>query len=125
MTVTESTQDVSSITGFFVRNSVTLRIDNELITYTGVTSQPPFGFTGCQRGAYGTQAAAHAPGAKVYHLKECFGLFVPDPETTMLSDVAASTAEAFNQCGFDMIYFDALDGEDILGGPQWTLALRI
>ncbi len=120
LTVTESTQDVSSITGFFVRNSVTLRIDNELITYTGVTSQPPFGFTGCQRGACGTQAAAHAPGTKVHHLKECFGLFVPDPETTMLSDVAASTAEAFNQCGFDMIYFDALDGEDILGGSQWS-----
>ena len=27
-------QNVSTITGFFVRNSVTLRIDNELITYT-------------------------------------------------------------------------------------------
>ncbi len=119
LTVAESTENVSSITGFFVRNSVTLRIDDELITYTGVTSQPPFGFTGCQRGACGTQAAAHAPGAKVHHLKECFGLFVPDPDTTMLAEVAASTADAFNQCGFDMIYFDALDGEDILGGPQW------
>ncbi|MHB8973415.1 MAG: hypothetical protein ACYC3X_09245 [Pirellulaceae bacterium] len=119
LNVAESTEKVSNITGFFVRNSVTLRIDNELITYSGVQSQAPYGFTGCQRGANGTQAAAHAPGAQVYHLKECFGLFVPDPDTTLLTDVAAATADTFNECGFDMIYFDALDGEDILGGAQW------
>ncbi|MHB0956201.1 MAG: hypothetical protein ACYC0X_07470 [Pirellulaceae bacterium] len=119
LNVTESTEKISTITGFFIRNSVTLRIDNELITYSGVQSQPPYGFTGCQRGAYGTQAAAHAPGTKAYHLKECFGMFVPDPETTLFSEVAAATADTFNECGFDMIYFDALDGEDILGGAEW------
>ncbi len=120
VTVAESTQDVSAITGFFVRNSVTLRIEDELITYTGVRSQPPWGFTGCRRGAHGTQVSSHPAGTKVHHLKECFGLFVPDPETTLLAEVAAKTAEAFNQCGFDMIYFDALDGEDTLGGSQWS-----
>lgn len=118
--VTESTAQVSAITGFFVRNSVTLRIDNELITYTGVRTESPFGFTGCHRGAYGTQAAAHAAGAKVHHLKECFGLFVPDPDTTLLTEIAAATADTFNDCGFDMIYFDALDGEDTLGGVEWS-----
>ncbi len=119
LAVSESTQQVSAITGFFVRNSVTLRIDNELITYTGVRTEPPFGFTGCQRGANGTQAAAHAAGAKVHHLKECFGLFVPDPDTTLFTEIAAATADTFNECDFDMIYFDALDGEDILGGAEW------
>ena len=64
VTVAESTQDVSAITGFFVRNSVTLRIDDELITYTGVRSQPPCGFTGCHRGAYGTQVSAHPAGSE-------------------------------------------------------------
>ena len=116
--VTEATEAMSTITGFFVRNSVTLQIDDELIIYTGIDKQAPYGFTGCQRGAYGTQAAAHLAGAKVHHLKECFGLFVPDPETTLLEEVAARTAEAFNTCGFDMIYLDALDGEDILGGSE-------
>ena len=114
----ETTQNVSAVTGFFVRNSVTLRIEDELITYTGVQSNAPFGFRGCQRGAYGTQASAHEQGAKAYHLKECFGLFVPDPETTLLEEVAARTAETYNACGFDMIYLDALDGEDILGGAE-------
>jgi hypothetical protein len=118
--VTESTAQVSAITGFFVRNSVTLRIDNELITYTGVRTERPFGFTGCHRGAYGTQAVAHAAGAKAHHLKECFGLFVPDPDTTLLTEIAAATADTFNDCGFDMIYFDALDGEDTLGGAEWS-----
>ncbi len=116
--VAESTEKMSAITGFFVRNSVTLRIDNELITYTGASKQSPFGFTGCQRGACGTKVAAHAKGAKVHHLKECFGLFVPDPDSTLFTEVAAKTAETFNACGFDMIYFDALDGEDILGGGE-------
>lgn len=116
--VAESTDKMSTTTGFFVRNSVTLQIDDELITYTGIAKEAPFAFTGCKRGACGTKVAAHAAGAKVAHLKECFGLFVPDPETTLFQEVAAKTAEAFNRCGFDMIYLDALDGEDILGGPE-------
>ena len=120
LAVSESTQNVSAITGFFVRNSVTLRIDNELITYTGVRTEPPFGFTGCQRGAYGTQAAAHAAGAKVHHLKECFGLFVPDPDTTLLTEVAAATADTFNECGFDMIYLDALGRRRHPGRRAWS-----
>ena len=116
--VVEPTTNMSAITGFFVRNSVTLQIDDELITYSGVSHEPPYVFTGCQRGAYGTHAASHAPGAKVHHLKECFGLFAPDADSTLLSEVAAKTAEIFNECGFDMIYLDALDGEDVLGGAD-------
>lgn len=116
--VAESTAGFSAVTGFFVRNSATLQIDDELITYNGVTKEPPFAFTGCQRGVCGTRPSAHAKGAKVHHLKECFGLFVPDPATTLFEQVAARTAETFNACGFDMIYLDALDGEDVLGGRE-------
>ncbi len=116
--VAEPTDAMSTITGFFVRNSVTLRIDDELITYGGVAKEPPFAFTSCKRGAYGTRVAAHAKGAQVHHLKECFGLFVPDPDSTLLAEVAARTAEAFNTCGFDMMYLDALDGSDVLGGRE-------
>jgi hypothetical protein len=124
--IVESTEKISTTTGFYVHNSVTLRIDNELITFGGVNKTAPFGFTTCKRGALGTQAAAHSKNAKVYHLKECFGLFVPDPATTLFEEVAARTAEAFNTCGFDMIYLDALDGEGILGGPEnaWHFGSR-
>ena len=116
--VLEPTTNMSAITGFFVRNSVTLHVDDELITYSGVSKTAPYAFTNCQRGAWGTRVAAHAKGAKVHHLKECFGLFVPDGDTDMLAEVAAATARTFNECGFDMMYLDALDGEDILGGGE-------
>ena len=116
--VVESTAQMSTITGFFVRNSVTLQIDDELITYSGISKEAPFAFTGCSRGACGTKVSAHKAGAKVHHLKECFGLFVPDPHTTLFEEVARATAEAFNRCGFDMMYLDALDGSDILGGGE-------
>jgi len=116
--VRESTEAMSTITGFFVRNSVTLRIGDELITYSGLSKEPPYAFTRCTRGALGTTAAAHAADAKVYHLKECFGLFVPDPDSPLFYKVVQANADFFNACGFDTIYLDALDGEDTLGGRE-------
>ena len=120
VTVEESTADVSTATGFFLRNSVTLQIDDELITFSGVSKEAPFTFTGCTRGSCGTTAAPHEAGAKVHKLKECFGLFAPDADSTLLAEVAANAADTFNECGFDMMYLDALDGEDILGGSEWA-----
>ncbi|MEW6233843.1 MAG: hypothetical protein AB1656_00520 [Candidatus Omnitrophota bacterium] len=118
ISVIESTNNMSTTTGFFVRNSVTLQIDDELITYKAIDKESPYAFKDCQRGAYGTKVSVHAKNSKVYHLKECFGLFVPDGDSTLLAEVAAMTAEMYNDCGFDMIYLDALDGEDILGGAE-------
>lgn len=120
MPVLESTAGVSPITGFFVRNSATLRIGDELIVFKGVRQEAPFGFVECQRGAYGTKAGAHPAGTKVHHLKECFGLFVPEPDSSLWTKVIARTAEVYNDGGFDMIYLDALDGSDILGGVEWA-----
>lgn len=116
ISVLETTADVSLVTGFFARNSVTLQIGDELVVFSGVTRSAPFMFTGCTRGAHGTQVSAHPAGTPVHQLKECFGLFTPDGDSTLLAEIAANTADVFNECGFDMIYLDALDGEDILGG---------
>ncbi|MFC1452374.1 hypothetical protein ACFLSJ_03410 [Verrucomicrobiota bacterium] len=116
--VNESAADRSTAVGFFVRNSVTLRIDDELIRFDDVNREPPYGFTKCERGAHGTTAAAHQRDAEAHHLKECFGLLSPDGDSGLLEEVAAKTAEAFNRCGFDMIYLDALDGGDILEGKE-------
>ncbi|HPA44426.1 MAG TPA: hypothetical protein PK395_01575 [bacterium] len=117
--VIESTENMSTITGFFVHNSITLQIDDELINYANIQKSPPYAFTECTRGAYGTRIAPHKAGAKIAHLKECFGLFVPEAESTLLAEVAGKSAETFNDCGFDMMYLDALDGESILGGPEY------
>ena len=114
--VNESTAGMSVITGFFEHNSVVLHLGDELVTFGGVSQAAPWRFTGVKRGAFGTKAAAHAKGAQARHLKECFGLFVPNPESSLFEEIAANHAEIVNQCGFDGIYLDAIDGSSILRG---------
>ncbi len=116
--VNEPLTDISLFTGFHVRNSVTLRIGTELIEFSGVSSSPPFRFTGCKRGANHTKISSHAVNDTAYHLKELFGKFVPAPETKLFSDVARRTADIVNDCHFDGIYIDAIDGSDILDGSD-------
>lgn len=116
--VAESTASMSTITGFFVRNSVTLQIDDELITYSGYAKESPYAFTECTRGACGTIVSPHKKGVPVHHLRECFGRFVPDGDSTLLAEVAAKTAALYNEAGFDMIYLDALDGGDAVAGRE-------
>ena len=118
VSVTESTAAMSTITGFFEHNSVVLHVGEELIIFGGASKEPPWRFTTVQRGALGTKAAAHARGSKARHLKECFGLFVPNVESTLFAEIAARHAEIVNQCGFDGIYLDAIDGSSILRGPD-------
>ena len=119
--VVESTADVSEITGFFVRNSKVVRIDDELIIINHPQKEVPFGFTECTRGAYGTKISAHAKGTPVDHLTQFFFLFVPKPESELFLEVARETAKAYNEGGFGMIYLDALDGTwSILENPELT-----
>ncbi len=122
--VIESTEDMSAVLREYLpkldilQNGVTLQIDDELVKYSGVDKRKPFGFCKCERGANGTQKSAHVKGAKVYHLKECFGLFIPDGESTLFTEVAERNAAFYNYCGFDMIYLDALDGEASVNGRR-------
>lgn len=116
--VNESTANISMITGFFERNSVTIRIGKELIEFSGVTKSPPYKFTGCKRGVNGTKTSPHAANDKAYHLREMFGRFVPGVETPLFSEIAKRTAEIVDQANFDGIYFDAIDGADILAGGE-------
>ncbi len=118
LTVNESTAGISTITGFFVNNSVTLRIGNELIRFSSVTDSPPYQFTGCIRGMHGTAISSHEAGDSAFHLKEKFGLFTPGCETQLFKEVAQRTAEIVNYCNFDGIYFDAIDGSGILDGDE-------
>jgi hypothetical protein len=116
--VNESTAGLTTVTGFFEHNSVVLHIGDELVTFGGISQQAPWRFTGVKRGALGTKAASHQPGAKARHLKECFGLFVPNPESSLFAEIAANHADVVNRCGFDGIYLDAIDGSSILRGNE-------
>ena len=108
--VAESTADVSTVTGFFVRNSLVLRIDDELIQFIEPKKEAPFGFTACQRGAFGTVRAEHKSGSAVRQMTFMFGLFAPKADSDLLLEIARETARAYNEGGFSMIYLDALDG---------------
>ncbi|MHC4226991.1 MAG: hypothetical protein ACYSW0_06140 [Planctomycetota bacterium] len=114
--VNESTSSMNTVTGFFEHNSVILHIGDELITFGAVSQKPPWRFTKVRRGALGTKPAAHRKGAKARHLKECFGLLVPDPESSLFEEIAKNHADIVNSCDFDGIYLDAIDGSSILRG---------
>lgn len=116
--VNESTADMSTITGFVIANSITLHIGDELVNFGGVSKEPPYAFTNCVRGAFDTQAAAHAAGSAARHLKEYYGLFVPDCESPLFGEIARRHAEIVDHCDFDGMYFDAIDGSHILRGRE-------
>jgi hypothetical protein len=118
ITVNESTSGMNTITGFFEHNSVILHIDDELVTFGAVSQESPWQFTKLRRGALGTKPASHQKGAKARHLKECFGLLVPNPESSLFEEVAKNHTDIVNSCDFDGIYLDAIDGSSILRGPD-------
>jgi hypothetical protein len=105
----EQPGEFDTIWAYGARGNV-LRIDEELIQYSGLSREPPYGFTKCRRGALGTKPAAHREGAQADHLFVRYGCFQPDEDSTLVDDVAAAIAEVFNTCGFDMIYMDGAEG---------------
>ncbi|MDO4628165.1 MAG: hypothetical protein Q4C70_03195 [Planctomycetia bacterium] len=106
--VTQSTKDVSTVLGYTIRNSLFLRIENEIIRFESVSDN---GFVKCERGALGTQAASHTQGAQVGHLSQYFtAYFTPNPKSELFLEIARNTAKAYDEGGFSMIYLDALDG---------------
>ncbi|RIH62997.1 hypothetical protein D1164_21840 [Mariniphaga sediminis] len=117
--VNESTENISTLTGFLVQNSRTLKIGNELIEFDAVTKTPPYKFTGCKRGLNGTRVASHRVNEKAHHLKEMFGLFVADPESDLFVEIAHNHARIVNENNFDGIYLDAIDGSRILADKEY------
>jgi hypothetical protein len=120
ITVNESTKGMNTVTGMIVHNSVVLHIGDELITFGGIITEPSYTFTGCKRGAFDTRAVSHPVGSKARHLKETWGLFVPDVDSPLFSEIAKKHADIINEVGFDGLYLDAIDGGTILRSEQDT-----
>jgi hypothetical protein len=99
--------------GYWAYTGMDVQIDDEIIRYGGLRTQPPFALTGCTRGAYGTRAAAHKAGAKVRHLTERYGWYVASP--ALAADIGRGLAEMIDQAGLDMVCFD---GADVTADPQ-------
>lgn len=119
--VCELLRDLDLTTGFFSQNTLILRIDDELIRFTGLSAAAPFSFTGCERGAYGTKATVHRRGARVGQLKSYFGGYlVPRKHSDLFYEIARNTAQFYNECEFDAFYLDAIDGVFILDGNEFA-----
>ncbi len=95
-----------------------LQIGDEIIFYGDLSKMPPYGFTGCKRGMYGTKAASHAGNDTVYHMMETWRHYVVGAETDMLEEMAARMGAIFNECEVDMLYFDGAETMSVLG-PGW------
>lgn len=88
----------------------TIQIGDEIIAYSGISAEPPYGFTGCKRGHWKTRPAAHAKGEAADHLVASYCSYIPDENSTLVDEMAAGIAKVFNTCGFDMIYMDGSEG---------------
>ncbi len=114
----EENSELPELINYFIRRSMTLQIDDELIEFRGVRKTPPCAVLDCCRGMHGTKAVSHRKGALAHHLKECWGCFAPDGDSTLYSEVAGRIAKCLTDCGFDFCYLDGLDGAHIIGGEE-------
>jgi hypothetical protein len=87
-----------------------IQIGDEIIRYQNIELGPAPRLVGCQRGALGTRAAPHGKGAEVKGLLTMWGYFLVDPASTLADEITTNFATVFNECNFDMVYFDASDG---------------
>ncbi|MFV1967491.1 MAG: LamG-like jellyroll fold domain-containing protein, partial [Pirellulaceae bacterium] len=86
-----------------------VRIDDELLQYSAISNESPYGFLHCKRGAFGTKVSPHPKGAPVHHLIARYGCFIPDEHSTLVDEVADAIANVYNACGMDQIYMDGAE----------------
>ncbi len=103
----EDASGFNTTVSFFLKNSRYVLIDQEIILIGSGTSE---GFINVTRGQCGTSPQEHSAGATIYHLSGYFNMFAPKLGSELFYHVADLTAQAYNDGGFSMIYFDAIDG---------------
>jgi len=108
--------------GGYMGDGTYLQIGDELIHYAALSSQEPFGFSGCQRGAAGTTAAPHARGERVAHVQRSYGYFLFDLDSTLADEVVGNVCRVANAIKADMLYFD---GSERLQDDHWYYNARL
>ncbi len=91
-------------------NGNAIRIGTEIVQYSEILSESPYGFTKCQRGAFQTRPVAHAAGDRADYLQQRYLAFYPEPDSPLAEDLADHIANVFNTCQLDQIYFDGSEG---------------
>ena len=91
-------------------NGNALRIGDEIIKYSRVSREKPYGFFECERGAFGTTPAAHQTGINVGYLQQRYYAFYPRPDSELAEKLADRLGHIFNSCNIDNLYFDGSEG---------------
>ncbi|MEN6456934.1 MAG: hypothetical protein ABFD10_21985 [Prolixibacteraceae bacterium] len=95
-----------------------LKIGDELIEYTGYTTDWPYQFTGCKRGALDSKASEYKRGYKFGLLDiDTWPIFVRfDQKTSIQKEMAERIGKLYQEAGFQFIYFD---GAEDIPPPYW------
>jgi hypothetical protein len=100
----------------------TVAIGEELIRYDGVSAAAPWRLLKCQRGAWGTKAAAHRKGDAVGKLMDhAYKVFLTD--AALAQEVARNIAAFCNHTGATQLSFDGLEGNWSTGMGQYGRSL--
>ena len=67
-------------------------------------------FTSVVRGYHGTTVSEHKSGERVCRIEAYYGGIAPKIGSELFYYIARLTGEAYRDGGFDMVYFDAIDG---------------
>ncbi|MBI3852589.1 MAG: hypothetical protein HY298_20220 [Verrucomicrobia bacterium] len=99
-----------------------LRINDEIVVYEDLQTAPPYGFTGCQRGAHGTLAAAHRAGSPIDNLAQMVSGYQADWRGDLYDRIASAEAAALDQFQFDFLYPDGSGATPGYPLPAWYLS---
>jgi len=100
----------------------TVVIGDELVAYDSVSTNAPWRLLNCKRGAWHTQAAAHASGDSVAKLMDHpYKVFLTDADLTQ--EVARNIASLCNAAGTMQISLDGLEGAWSTGMGQYGRTL--
>ncbi len=105
----ENTEFSSRLTGYRALASEFVLIDEEIIKISPLDIAP-HKFPNIIRGIADTKPAKHSKGAKVIRIASYYSGLCPVINSELYYEIARQTARAYNEGGFGMIYFDALDG---------------
>lgn len=86
-----------------------VRIGDEIIRFSGVSTTAPFKLLDCQRGAYGTKALAHAKGTVANMLMD-YPYNTLFPDFNLQQEIAGNLGRFFNETGVSQMDFDGHEG---------------
>ena len=105
----ESLENAERVFNFRSHASELVLIGEELIKID-VESIGDRSFTRVTRGYHSTKATEHQKGEKILRIEAYYGGLTPQMGSELFYHIARLTGETYRDGGFDMVYFDAIDG---------------